>query len=124
MVAATRIEFLSPVTLGTALAAVCLVAVGVYVARLLAGPSAEISRRWELLVIRGLVLVVIAVLLLNPAGVEESPGVRQRPEVFYLLDTSASMGNVSRSVFGLTSATPVNERNKPATAPPDRKSVV
>ena len=78
-------------TLGTALAAVCIVAVGVYVARLLAGPSAEISRRWELLLFRGLVLVLIAVLLLNPVGVEESPGVRQRPEVFYLLDSSASM---------------------------------
>ncbi|MGH7134886.1 MAG: hypothetical protein ACREHD_04050, partial [Pirellulales bacterium] len=46
---------------------------------------------WSLWILRGAILAVVGVVLLNPVRVDELPGPVERPEMFYLLDTSASM---------------------------------
>src|SRR5262245_29286803 len=64
---------------------------GVLVLRWLLGPANPVSRRGILWALRGVVVILLIVILLNPVRVEQLPGPIQRPEVFYLLDTSASM---------------------------------
>ncbi|HUY91548.1 MAG TPA: hypothetical protein VMV10_22600 [Pirellulales bacterium] len=55
------------------------------------GPSNAVSRRWSLWLLRGAILAVLAAVLFNPVRVDESPGPVERPEMFYLIDASASM---------------------------------
>jgi uncharacterized membrane protein len=85
------IEFQSPVTpaiLGwLALAGL----VGYAIVRWLAGPPTTAARNRGLTVVRFLVVGLLLALLLNPVRVDESPGTIERPDVFYLLDTSQSM---------------------------------
>jgi uncharacterized membrane protein len=59
-------------------------------ARLL-GRANAVSRRWSLWILRGTVLAVVVVVLANPVRIDELPGPVERPEMFYLLDTSSSM---------------------------------
>lgn len=59
--------------------------------RKLLGPANAVSQRWSLWTLRGAILLVVAVVLLNPVRVDELRGPVERPEIFYLLDTSASM---------------------------------
>ena len=59
--------------------------------RMLLGPANAVSRRGSLWALRGTILVVVIVVLFNPVRIDESPGPVERPEMFYLLDTSASM---------------------------------
>jgi uncharacterized membrane protein len=59
-------------------------------ARLL-GPANAVSRRWSLWTLRGILLAVVVVVLFNPVRIDELPGPVERPEMFYLLDTSSSM---------------------------------
>jgi uncharacterized membrane protein len=84
-------EFLPPLSLAVAVTAIVGLALAVLVFRWLLGPANTVSRRWSLWVLRGLILAVVAVVLLNPVRVDELPGPVERPEMFYLLDTSASM---------------------------------
>ncbi|HWB10212.1 MAG TPA: hypothetical protein VG826_13360 [Pirellulales bacterium] len=84
-------EFLPPLSFAAALAVVLSVALGVLLMRRLLGPANAVSRRWSLWVLRGAILAVVLVVLLNPVRVDELPGPVERPEIFYLLDTSASM---------------------------------
>lgn len=87
----TSFEFLPPVSVSTAMFA--LVAVGVLygICRLVFGSGEAIARRWTLIGLRSAVLVVLALLFLNPVKVTETPGDVDRPEIFYILDSSASM---------------------------------
>jgi hypothetical protein len=57
----------------------------------LLGPANAVSRRWSLWILRGAILTLIALVLCNPVRIDESPGPVERPEMFYLLDASASM---------------------------------
>jgi hypothetical protein len=79
---------LAPLALLGLLAA--LVTAGLALGWLLGGANI-VARRWSLWLLRGAILAIVIVVLLNPVRVEELPGPVERPEIFYLLDTSASM---------------------------------
>jgi hypothetical protein len=79
---------LTPLALVGLLAAV--VAGGLALGWLL-GAANSVSRRWSLRLLRGVILAIVGAVLLNPVRVDELPGPVERPELFYLLDTSASM---------------------------------
>ena len=68
-----------------------------FLLRLAAGRPVAPSRRWSLAALRALTLAVLAVILLNPVRVDESPGPVERPKVVYLLDSSQSMALGKRS---------------------------
>jgi len=59
--------------------------------RWLVGPPAAISRRSGLYVLRGIAIATLLLVLANPVRVSQAPGVIERPELFYLLDSSQSM---------------------------------
>ena len=87
----TTIQWATPFSLGLILA-LAFAAVLIFAAmRWAAGGPIAPSRRWGLWALRGLILAVIALILLNPVRVEETPGAVERPRVVYLLDTSQSM---------------------------------
>ncbi len=87
----TTFDFLPPISfsmLGLCLAA----AAAVYVlCRWLFGSAESIARRGLLTGLRCAVLLVLAMLFLNPVRITEVPGDIDRPEMFYVLDSSASM---------------------------------
>lgn len=87
----TFFKLMPALSLGMALALVSGVLVGVLLLRWLLGPANPVSQRGVLWGLRLVVLFLVAVILLNPVQVDQLPGPQQRPEVFYLLDTSASM---------------------------------
>ncbi len=81
----------SPVTLALIAGLLTAAIVGWIAARWWLGPPAGISRRVEFAVLRGLILATLALILLNPVRVTQTPGITERPEVFYLIDSSQSM---------------------------------
>src|SRR5215468_8385673 len=81
LLADSFLQLLPPLTPGLLL--------GLLVALLLA--SNVVSRRWGLWLLRASILAIVIAILLNPVRVDELPGPIERPEMFYLLDTSASM---------------------------------
>ncbi|MBC8350575.1 MAG: hypothetical protein H8E66_01225 [Planctomycetes bacterium] len=85
------LDLLSPVSLSAVFLLVGVLAFVLLVARFAAGPPADIARRWGLLVIRGIVVLLLLMLLTNPVQVSESPGKIERADVFYLMDASESM---------------------------------
>jgi uncharacterized membrane protein len=87
----TTIQWSSPLSLGLVLALAVAAAVGFVLLRRAAGNPLAPARRRVLWVIRGLVLSVLVLILLNPVWVEETPGSVDRPKVVYLVDTSQSM---------------------------------
>lgn len=91
LLAADTSRFLPPLATGTLLAIVAAGLVVLLAARWLLGPANEVARRWGLWIIRGAILALVALVLFNPVWVTETPGPTQKPEIFYLLDTSASM---------------------------------
>ena len=80
-----------PLTAGLAVGLIAGLAALALVLRWLLGPANPVSRRGILWSLRGTVLVLVALILFNPVSVEQREGPTQRPEVFYMLDTSASM---------------------------------
>ena len=86
-----RLDLLSPVSLSAVFVLCGALALVLLVARFAAGPPADIARRWGLIVIRGIVVLLLLLLLANPVQVRESPGKIERGEVFYVLDASESM---------------------------------
>lgn len=91
MAESSYLQLLPPLSAGLALGLVAGVLAAALLLRSLLGPANPVSRRGVLWVLRGVVLFLIAVILLNPVRIEQRDGPIQRPEVFYLLDTSASM---------------------------------
>ncbi len=81
----------SPLPTGTLVAWLAAFAGCWLIVRCLTGPPARLSRRTELYVLRMLLLATLVVVLLNPVQVSETPGTVERPEVFYLVDSSQSM---------------------------------
>src|SRR5262245_49007380 len=79
---------LAPLALLALLAA--LAAAGLGLGWLL-GAANVVARRWSLWLVRGAILACVGVILLNPVRVDELPGPVERPELFYLVDTSSSM---------------------------------
>lgn len=57
----------------------------------LLGPANPVARRRRLWVLRGVILTLIVMVIFNPVNVRQMPGPIQRPEIFYLVDTSSSM---------------------------------
>ncbi len=87
----TTIQWASPFSLGLVLALAFAALAGFLLVRWLGGRPIEPARRRGLLVLRMLILAVVGVILLNPVRVDETPGMVERPKVFYLVDTSQSM---------------------------------
>ena len=85
------LDLLSPVSLSAAFFLVGAVAIVLLIARFAAGPPADIAKRWGLLAIRAIVVLLLLLLLTNPVQVQESPGKIERADVFYLMDASESM---------------------------------
>ncbi|MBC7817900.1 MAG: hypothetical protein IAG10_13495, partial [Planctomycetaceae bacterium] len=71
------------------LAAALLIGFGLL--RWVGGPPAAIARRWGLIGIRAAAVVTLLLILLNPSDVSQTPGPIDRPDIFYLLDSSQSM---------------------------------
>jgi hypothetical protein len=84
-------EFLPQLSSSTALAVAVGVPMAVLLLRKLLGPANAVSKRWGLWLLRGAILALIVLVLFNPVRVDELPGPVERPEMFYLLDTSTSM---------------------------------
>jgi len=87
----TSQQFLPPFSTATIL---CLLAGCAAVALVLGwilGPANPVAQRWSLWGLRGAILLIVLVVILNPVRVDQRPGPVQRPEIFYLVDASASM---------------------------------
>jgi uncharacterized membrane protein len=91
LLAESTSQFLPPLAAGTLLGALVAALLAVLAGRWLLGPANEVARRWSLWLVRGAILALVVLVLFNPVHVEELPGPVQRPELFYLLDTSSSM---------------------------------
>ena len=87
----TSFEFSPPVSFGILAIALAAIAALYGISRLLFGSSETIARRNLLIGLRCAVLAVLGLLFLNPVKVTEMPGDVDRPEMFYVLDSSASM---------------------------------
>ena len=109
LLSATSIQLLPPFSLGLALGLLAAVAVGALVLRWLLGSANPVARRGVLWGLRGAALALIGLILVNPVRMSELSGPVQRPEIFYLLDTSASAWR--RSI----------RRRKSASHPPPRR---
>ena len=66
-------------------------AVGAILLAWLLGPANPVARRWSLWGLRAAILAIVVVVILNPVKVDQHDGPIQRPEMFYLVDASASM---------------------------------
>ncbi len=85
------LSFLTPLTLAV-IGGFALALLGVFaLLRLVAGPPAAVARRAGLLTLRALAIATLALIILNPSDVTETPGPIDRPDLFYLLDASQSM---------------------------------
>ncbi len=84
-------QFLSPLTAAVFGAVAVGLLVGFGLLRWLGGPPAAVSRRWGLFGIRAAAVGTLLLILLNPSDVSQSPGPIDRPDIFYLLDSSQSM---------------------------------
>lgn len=87
----TSLQWASPLSIGLVAGAAVAAFLICAVLRKLAGAPIAPSRRWGLRAIRVLILGVLAVILLNPIRVEETPGAVERAKVVYLVDSSQSM---------------------------------
>src|SRR4051794_39584404 len=87
----TTIQWATPFSIALLLGLLAAGLVGfVLLRRVVGGPLAP-SKRRGLRVLRGMILALMALILLNPVRVEETPGAVERPRVVYLIDTSQSM---------------------------------
>jgi len=84
-------QFLPPLTPLALLALLAALLVGGLGLGWLLGAANVVARRWSLWALRSVVLAVVWAILLNPVRVDEASGPVERPEMFYLLDTSSSM---------------------------------
>ncbi|MDB5350357.1 MAG: hypothetical protein JWN86_1604 [Planctomycetota bacterium] len=87
----TSLHWATPFSMSVIAASALGAFVGFALMRRAMGAPIALSRRWGLWTIRGLILAVVGVILLNPVRVEEAPGSVERAKVVYLVDTSQSM---------------------------------
>src|SRR5712691_13526345 len=85
-------QFLTPLTAAVVGSLAAALLIGFVLLRWLGGPPAGIARRWGLIGIRAAAVVTLLLILLNPSDVSQTPGPIDRPDIFYLLDSSQSMG--------------------------------
>ncbi len=91
LLAQTTNQFLPPLAPGEAFALAAAAVVAVLAASWLLGPPNPVARHWGLWSLRSVIVGLVVLVLLNPVKVDELPGPVKQPEVFYLLDASASM---------------------------------
>ncbi len=84
-------QFLTPLTAAVVGALVATLLIGFVLLRWVGGPPAAVARRWGLIGIRMAAVVTLLLILLNPSDVSQTPGPIDRPDIFYLLDSSQSM---------------------------------
>jgi uncharacterized membrane protein len=87
----STLQWATPYSLGLLLALAAAALVAFALLRWLSGRPIAPARRAGLLVVRLLILAALALILLNPVRVDETPGPVERPKVSYLVDTSQSM---------------------------------
>ncbi len=87
----TSLEFLPPLSSDAMLIGIVVIAALYGITRLLFGSAETIARRNMLIALRCAVLVVLGLLFFNPVRVTETPGDVDRPEMFFVLDSSSSM---------------------------------
>src|SRR5262245_12514382 len=85
------LQLLPPLSTPSLLGLLVAVVVGGLTLGWLLGAANVVARRRSLWLLRGAILAIVVTVLLNPVRVDELPGPVERPELFYLLDTSASM---------------------------------
>lgn len=85
------LTFLTPLTFTVFAVLLLSIAFGFGSLRWLSGAPAAVSKRRGLYVLRGLSVATVVLILLNPSNVTQSPGPLDRPDLFYLLDSSQSM---------------------------------
>ncbi len=85
------VTFLTPLSLAVFAMLIMVIGVVFMALRWASGAPAAVSRRNGLYVLRGLSITTVILILLNPSNVTQSPGPLDRPDVFYLLDSSQSM---------------------------------
>lgn len=84
-------QFLPPLSWDQALVLAAAAVVAVLAASWLLGPPNPVARHWGLWGLRATIVGLVVLVLLNPVKVDELPGPVKQPEIFYLLDASASM---------------------------------
>jgi uncharacterized membrane protein len=87
----TTLQWASPLSPGLVLALAVAAGLAFALLRRAAGGPLGPARRWGLRALRGAILAVLLLILLNPVRVEETPGAVERPRVVYLMDSSQSM---------------------------------
>ena len=87
----STIQWATPYSLGLLLAFAIAVLAVFALLRWSSGRPIAIARRPALLVLRLAILAILGVIIINPVRVDETPGIVERPRLFYLLDTSQSM---------------------------------
>jgi uncharacterized membrane protein len=87
----TTFQWSSTLSLPLVLALAVAAALVFLLLRWTTGSPLSPAKRRGLWVFRALILAVLALILLNPVRVEETPGAIERPKVVYLVDTSQSM---------------------------------
>lgn len=85
------LQFLTPLTVALMGGIAATLLLGFALLRWLGGPPAAVARRWGLIGIRSSAVATLLVILLNPSDVSQTPGPIDRPDIFYLLDSSQSM---------------------------------
>lgn len=85
------LQFLTPLTAALMGGIAATLLIGFALLRWLGGPPAAVARRWGLIGIRSAAVVTLLLILLNPSDVSQTPGPIDRPDIFYLLDSSQSM---------------------------------
>lgn len=91
LVADASLQFLPPFHISTVLGLLALALLGALAFGWLLGPINPVARRRSLWGLRAVILALVALVIFNPVSVQQLPGPVQRPEIFYLIDTSASM---------------------------------
>ena len=91
LLADASLQFLTPFSTMAVLGLLAAVVLGGLALGWLLGPSNPVARRRGLMALRAVILALIVLVILNPVNVQNLPGPVQRPEIFYLIDTSASM---------------------------------
>ncbi len=119
LLADVSLQFLPPFSISAVLGLLAAVLLGGLALGWLLGPANPVARRRSLWGLRAVILSLIVLVIVNPVNVQQLPGPVQRPEIFYLIDTSASMqmGNpVSRWDQSLALISGAHERTSQSAA--------